>query len=116
MFFLGDFLAFLERQKKKSGEKTEVGAQWVGALWMGSAHVRGRSFFGARNQRPSGNRRRRPARMNNPAYTWIKSVNADSPINKGTSEKIRNADAPFFSFFFFFFGTQCAGTPWPPGT
>jgi hypothetical protein len=27
--------------------------------------------------------------MNNPAYTWIKSVNADSPINKEKSDKIR---------------------------
>jgi hypothetical protein len=49
--------------------------------------------------------------MNNPAYTWIKSVNADSPINKEKSDKIpENAGASFFFFFFFFFGTQCAGT------
>ena len=37
--------------------------------------------------------------MNNPAYTWIKSVNADSPINKAKSDKIRKCRLSlFFSF------------------
>jgi hypothetical protein len=35
--------------------------------------------------------------MNNPAYTWIKSVNADSPINKEKSDKIRKSRRPIFS-------------------
>ena len=39
------------------------------------------------------------SRMNNPAYTWIKSVNADNPINKVKSDKIRKCRlALFFSF------------------
>jgi hypothetical protein len=37
--------------------------------------------------------------MNNPVYTWIKSVNAEHPINKGRSDKIRKCRLPlFFSF------------------
>jgi hypothetical protein len=35
--------------------------------------------------------------MNNPAYTWIKSVNADSP-NKEKSDKIRKCLRLIFSF------------------
>jgi hypothetical protein len=30
-------------------------------------------------------------RMDNPAYTWIRSVNADNPINKEKADKIRAA-------------------------
>jgi hypothetical protein len=38
-------------------------------------------------------------RMNNPAYTWIKSVNADNPVNKVKSDKIRKCRLSLFLFF-----------------
>jgi hypothetical protein len=37
--------------------------------------------------------------MNNPAYTWIKSANAEHPINKVKSDKIRKCRLPLFFHF-----------------
>jgi hypothetical protein len=46
--------------------------------------------------------------MNNPACTWIKSVNADNPIKKEKSDKIRKCRR----FFFFLDAENCIfGTP-----
>jgi hypothetical protein len=54
---------------------------------------------GAGAHSPQKKRGEQKARMNHPAYTWIKSVNADSPINKVKSDKIRKCRLSlFFSF------------------
>jgi hypothetical protein len=42
--------------------------------------------------------------MNKPAFIWIKSVNAEHPINKAKPDECREARLPlFFSFFFWIF-------------
>jgi hypothetical protein len=90
IFFIAFFVRFSTRGVKKTPLKTFWGNPCQKPLAEKVEKGGSVGFvFGGPSQ----------TRMNNPAYTRIKSVNADSPINKVKSDKIRKCRLPlFFSF------------------